>query len=179
MYFSDVTKGKEQEIVALFKDTFTASEGGAEGEIVSQLTADLLALEQKYDIRVFTAYDDLDIVGAVIFSRLHYGDTPRSVFLLSPMAVASQRQKQGIGQELIIHSLNQLKGLGADLVLTYGDPAFYSKTGFEPVDEKDISPPHNLSMPQGWIGQALNSKALLPLRERPQCAPPFNTPELW
>jgi predicted N-acetyltransferase YhbS len=52
------------------------------------------------DIYVFTAHDRGEIIAGAFFSRLVFANDPRSVFILSQMAVVTDRHGQGIGQTL-------------------------------------------------------------------------------
>ena len=64
-------------------------------------------------------------------------------------------------------ALATLDAEGIDAVLTYGDPAFYGRLGFRPLDPRETAPPFPLSMPQGWLGRLPGgeaSGALPPLR---------------
>jgi predicted N-acetyltransferase YhbS len=178
MEFSDRIAGHELAIAALFTRTFTASEGPDEGALVGNLVQTLLSDVPHDQLRAFTAWDGSQMVGAVIFTPLTYPD-PRRVMLLSPMAVAPERQGEGIGQRLITHALDQLRTEGTDIAVTYGDPAFYGKTGFEPVSEATLPAPQRLSQPMGWIAQSLTTAPLTPLKGPASCVSPFNTPDLW
>lgn len=91
MDFSNKTVGVEEQIIDLFAATFTASEGAEEGDLIGNLVSRLLSNTPHEDIYVFTSRDDGEIVGGAIFSRLIYADDPRSVFILSPMAVSNDR----------------------------------------------------------------------------------------
>jgi len=166
-------------LAPFFAAVFTASEGAEEGAAIGALVRGLLTTTPEAETRVFTARAGDDLVGAVLFTRLHYAHDPRRVWLLSPMAVATQSQGQGIGQRLIRQALDHLRAEGADVALTYGDPAFYGRVGFAPVSAADAPPPQPLSMPQGWIGQALDGAPLTPLKGRARCAPALDDPAFW
>lgn len=167
------------EIAALFTQSFTASEGAAEGALVGGLARDLLASTPAADLHCFTARDAGTLVAAVLFTRLHYAQDPRHVVLLSPMAVASDRQGQGLGQALLRHALDSLRAEGVDIAITYGDPAFYGKLGFRPLSTATAAAPHPLRQPEGWIGQSLRGDALPPLAGPVRCAPALDAAEFW
>lgn len=179
MHLTDGAGGREREIVDLFATTFTASEGAEEGALIGSLARDLLDRTPPGDIRVFTASENGALAGAVIFTRLRYAGDARTVVLLSPMAVTPRRQGRGIGQALIRHGLDALRAEGADVALTYGDPAFYGKVGFVPVTEATAPPPQPLSHPAGWIGQALAGGDLAPLTGPVTCAAALDDPAYW
>jgi putative acetyltransferase len=171
--------GHETAITTLFRDTFTASEGAEEGQVVSGLAQDLLAGTPAADIRVFRAEDAGRVIGAAIFTRLAYpGHAPRAM-LLSPMAVAPDCQRRGVGQALLRHALGALRADGVEVALTYGDPDYYRRAGFAPVTVAAVPPPRPLSAPHGWLGQALTGGAMPALSGVPVCAAALDREGLW
>lgn len=179
MEFETDVRGREREIVALFEDTFTASEGAEEGALIGAFVQRLLRETPAQEMRVFIGVEAGKMIGAAIFTRLTYPQDPRVVFLLSPMAVAPDRQGAGHGQALLAHALSALKAAGVDAAITYGDPAFYGKLGFRPLAETDAAAPLPLSQPTGWIGQSLTETPLASLKGPPHCVAALNDPALW
>ncbi|WP_297340602.1 N-acetyltransferase [Pseudophaeobacter sp.] len=179
MEFLNGTGGDEQRIVGLFEAVFTASEGAEEGGIIGRLVYNLLSDTPREDIQIFTSIENAELTGAAIFSRLTYADDPRQVFILSPMAVATDQQGKGGGQALLNHALTALRAGGVDVVITYGDPAFYGKVGFMALREADAASPLPLSFPEGWIGQSLNGAPLQPLQGNCTCVPALRDPGIW
>lgn len=179
MKFSANHIGHEQAICDLFTTTFTASEGPNEGAIIGQFVKDLMATTPPADLLTFAAHDGTMLVGCIFFSRLTYPQDDRTVFLMSPVAVRPDRQKQGIGQKLITFGLDVLRQKAVEYVITYGDPAYYSKTGFHQISTDFAQAPCNLTQPQGWLGQSLRGKSSTPLVGPSQCVPALNRPELW
>jgi predicted N-acetyltransferase YhbS len=179
MIFSDAISGREQEITDLFTATFTASEGVEEGALISGLVRDQMEGTAPDDIRVFTAWETGTLIGCAVFTRLTYAGDPRRVFLLSPMAVATDRQGEGIGHALLRHALAALREEGVDVAMTYGDPAFYGRVGFVPLSEATAPAPLALSHPEGWIGQSLTGAKLTPLPGPSTCVAALNDPRLW
>lgn len=169
----------DQEIEQLFTATFTASEGAAEGTLIGGLVRNLLADTSSEDIRVFCAENDRRIIGAAIFTRLTYPEDPHIVFLLSPMAVARDCQHQGIGQALLRHSLAALRAEGVQVAMTYGDPEFYGRVGFQAVTEDQARAPLPLSQPHGWIGQSLTEHEMPALQGPSFCVSALNRSDVW
>lgn len=166
------------ELPGLYLDVFTASEGEAEGRAVAALVVELLQSTPKCDLMGALALDGDVLAGCILFSRLSYDQDPRQVFLMSPVAVRTDRQKSGIGQKLIRYGLEELRQKGISFAVTYGDPAYYEKTGFQPITIAFAQPPLPLSMPHGWLGQSLNDEDA-PLAGPSRCVQAFNKPELW
>jgi GNAT superfamily N-acetyltransferase len=117
--------------------------------------------------------------GAILFSRLIYTGDTRSVFVLGPVAVATHRQNQGIGQRLISHGIAVLRQEGVELAVTYGDPSFYRRVGFKAISQDDVPAPFPLQHPEGWLGQSLNNAPMTPLKGPSRCVPAFNDPAFW
>ena len=172
-------KGLEQEIIDLFTATFTASEGAEEGVLIGDLVRNLLGVTAEDDLFVFTAQDDGRIVGGIIFSRLTYYQDDRTVFVLAPVAVAADRQGQGIGQKLLTHGLTTLHSAGVDVAVTYGDPNYYSKVGFTPINEFFAQAPFKLNHPEGWLGQSLTDEKMKPLKGPSACVSALDNSAFW
>ena len=179
MEFSTDYETHAERIVDLFGATFTASEGAEEGALIGDLVRRLIAQTPAEDLRVFTAWEDRALLGGILFSRLAYEGDPRTVFMMAPVAVATEHQGKGLGQQLISHGLDVLKQEGVDIAVTYGDPAFYGRVGFAPVSEVVLSAPHTLQQPEGWIAQSLTDAPLTPVNGPVRCVAAFNDPALW
>jgi len=178
MDFSADYNSRETGIITLFKATFAASEGANEGDLVGGLARDLLTTTPDDDLRVFLAEDGGALIGCIIFSRLRYEEDDRIVFLLSPVAVATAHQRKGVGQALLRHGLDALRAENVDVAITYGDPAYYGKVGFEAITEEIAKAPCPLSMPHGWLALSLTG-ALTPLAGAARCAAALDKPAYW
>ena len=99
--------------------------------------------------------------------------------MLAPVAVSTKHQGKGVGKKLIAYGLNELRRRNVKVVITYGDPMFYSKIGFQPLSESIIQAPMKLSMPEGWLGQSLTEEIIPTIHERPTCVEAFNNPAYW
>ncbi|WP_136443982.1 GNAT family N-acetyltransferase [Pacificoceanicola onchidii] len=179
MHITTDYKDKTGAILALFSDTFTASEGAEAGAVIGQLVQDMLAALPPEDMSVFSAVEDGAVLGCVLFTRMTYPEDGRTVFILSPAAVATGHQGRGLGQRLITGALEVLRQAGVEIVLTYGDIAFYGRVGFAPITEAQARPPQPLSYPEGWLGRALPDGAFAPLAGPSRCVPPLEDPAHW
>lgn len=166
-------------LIALYEETFAQSEGLEEGAVIGELVRKLLATTKPADLHAFVASDDESVTACTLYTRMFFDEDARTTFLLSPVAVRTDQQGKGIGQKLIQYGLDGLREQGVDVVLTYGDPAFYRKTGFLPIDESVVVPPMPLSLPHGWLGQALTDRPLRALRGPSRCVEAFDDPRLW
>lgn len=167
------------DIIRLFEASFSASEGAEEGAVIGHLVTNLLANADGQDLRVFSALQADRIVGSIMLSPLKFMETDRLVFLLSPVAVKTEVQGQGVGQRLLRHGLAALAASGVDIVVTYGDPKFYGRVGFVPVSEAIVPAPLPLSYPEGWLATSLTGQPLTPLSGPSRCVRALDNPDYW
>jgi putative acetyltransferase len=74
------------------------------------------------------------IIGHVAVSAVTVSDDSESWYGLGPISVHPDHQGQGIGSLLMKHALRDLEQLGAAGCVLLGDPAFYSRFGFEAIN---------------------------------------------
>ena len=174
----NLDKSNQKEVEALFTSVFTSAEGEKEGKLIGQLASQLASHIDDHRILCLGAFEKENLIGAIFFTRLNFNNAIQ-VFMLAPVAISTEHQGKGIGQALINHGLNQLKKRAVDVAVTYGDPSFYSKTGFEALSENVMQAPLKLSMPFGWLGQSLTAEPIPTIKERPDCVKEFNDPVYW
>lgn len=178
MIFKILDCVKKDEVTSLFLSVFTFSEGEGEGQLIGRLAMELAARIDNHDVICIGACEDEKLIATIFFTRLRFKE-PVEAYLLSPVAVSTSHQGKGVGQALIRHGLELLKERSVTIVMTYGDPAFYAKTGFKALSEDSIKAPFMLSMPHGWQAQHLAENAMPILKSRPACVPQFNDPAYW
>jgi putative acetyltransferase len=164
--------------IKLYKEVFTASESQSEGELASKLASDLLTTTPEKDFYGFLALDNEVIVGIIIFSRITL-ESGTNAFILSPVAVDNEYQGKHTGQSLIDFGIEYLKDEGVELLVTYGDPYYYIKVGFKPVNAQVIIPPYKLSMAEGWLAQPLTQKTIEEMAGKVVCVPALDKEEIW
>ena len=165
----------------MFTQSFTASEGPEEGNLIGSLVKQFLTITPQDQLRVFIATNkDNDIVGGVIFSKMRFEQPGvANTWLLSPAAVATGVQGTGVGQKLIAYAHSLLKQEGVQTLVTYGDIKFYSKVGYQPIKESIVPAPLPLSYPEGWIAQSLVGPTITPITGKSYCAQALNNPVYW
>jgi putative acetyltransferase len=79
--------------------------------------------------------DDGSVVGHILFTPVAIDGTEESVvgMGLAPMAVVPERQRQGLGSQLVRHGLDMLRDRGCPFVVVVGHPEYYPRFGFEPA----------------------------------------------
>lgn len=169
---------QSHEIIELFTKAFSASEGETEGQLIGSLVTDLIATTESQDLIGFVAISGSDIVGSIFFSRLVV-PSEKIAFILSPVAICTNLQGKGIGQQLINYGIRHLKSLSVDLAFTYGDPNFYTKVGFKPIGESIVKAPFNLTYPEGWLAQSLDGSLIQAMTGASYCVEALNDQKYW
>jgi len=178
MKFSLFSESKSQNVVDLFRSVFAASEGAAEGQVIADFVANLITTTKPKELIGCIAEENEIIVGCIFFSRFIV-PCGQVAFILSPVAVSTDAQGAGIGQKLIQYGLDHLKSLNVNMAFTYGDPGFYSKTGFEQINENIVKAPCLLSQPIGWLAQSLDGQEIQTMAGPTRCVEALNDPSLW
>lgn len=104
-----------------------AFESSAEADLVDALR------EQADPIVSLVAVDDDDVVGHIMFSPVTMPDRPELKLMgLAPMAVSTDKQRGGIGSQLVEAGLEECRKLNIDAVVVLGHPEYYPRFGFIP-----------------------------------------------
>jgi putative acetyltransferase len=89
------------------------------------------------------AYNDQP-AGHIAYSFLRLLDVPTiKACVLAPLAVVPSFRQQGIGAELVRHSLDRLRDDGYDLVVVLGEPHYYGRFGFDPKLAEKLKTPYD------------------------------------
>ncbi|MEO1042198.1 MAG: N-acetyltransferase [Pseudomonadota bacterium] len=90
------------------------------------------ALRRSGDLTLsLVAAEGAEIVGQITFSPVTIDGVQNAWFGLGPVSVDPDRQRTGIGSQLIRQGLTEMTSLGAHGIVLVGDPAYYSRFGFE------------------------------------------------
>ncbi len=157
-----------------YLDIFPESENRA----VADLAAGLLT-ESSYTFNL-VADSEGQIVGHVAFSPLT-ATTEKNWkgYILAPLAVKPECQKQGIGSKLVKTGIEQLKKKAIDMLFVYGDPKYYERFGFTSEAAQQFVPPYKLTYPTGWQAMMLNQYSVSESEARLSCVVPLCNPALW
>lgn len=110
-----------------------AFETTAEADLVDALR------EGAQPVVSLVAEHDGRIVGHIMFSPVTLvGEPELKIMGLAPMAVASARQRKGIGSALVGAGLEQCTALGFGAVVVLGHPTYYPRFGFIPSTRWNI-----------------------------------------
>jgi putative acetyltransferase len=110
--FSDATRDASEEL-AIVRGTWVAMDAGHLIELVA---------------------DDNDtVVAHALAAPGRIGSTPASVAGVAPVCVAPSHQRCGIGSALMESLVLAASARGWPLLVLLGEPAYYSRFGFEPA----------------------------------------------
>jgi putative acetyltransferase len=105
-----------------------AFESSAEARLV-----DRLRTEARPFLSLVAELDG-EVVGHILFTPVRLDDADvLNLMGLAPMAVAVDRQNQGIGSALVEAGLALCRDSGAGAVVVLGHPAYYPRFGFQPA----------------------------------------------
>ena len=98
----------------------------AESRLVRRLRA------EGYNVTSMVAADGASIIGHALFSRVSAsGPRHLETVALAPVAVLPNRQRIGIGSEMIRVGLDACRASAVDVALVLGDPGYYTRFGFD------------------------------------------------
>lgn len=151
-----------------------------ERQTVLKLALDLFADPTKpASISLVADLNDV-VVGHVAFSPVsNEAEGGFQGYILAPLAVRPDYQKQGIGSQLIRNGINRLSESGVSMLLVYGDPKYYGRFGFSTDFAENFVPPYELQYPFGWQGMALIDNDPPPSPIKINCVHALCDPTLW
>ena len=151
-----------------------------EREMVSKLAVNLLAEESTPQTISLVAETEGGVVGHVAFSPVAI-DNNKGIqgYILAPLGVKPDHQKCRVGSKLIESGMQQLSGMGVDILFVYGDPEYYSRFGFSVDVAEGYIPPYELQYPFGWQAIALNESDTEQSSIKIACVAPLCDPALW
>ena len=151
-----------------------------ENKVIMNLVQELSRETTSPSIKSLVAEVDNEVIGYVSFSPIFLkSDSNISGYILAPVAVSPEQQKQGVGSNLLKSGIEMLTKNGIGVSLVYGDPAYYGQFVFKEEIGRWFVPPYTLQYPFGWTGMMLNDT---PVPEHPiqfDCIDALSKPDLW
>ena len=85
--------------------------------------------------------EDDTVVGHILLTPVMVESAGRQVLGmgLAPVAVLPDRQRQGIGSQLVRRALNILRERGCPFIVVVGHPEYYPRFGFEPASTHGLA----------------------------------------
>lgn len=162
----------------MFYTSFGDSEGEPEGELIGRLALELALEIDNENIIGYGSFDGIKLVGAIFFTRLFFSESV-DVYMLAPVGVTTKSQNRGLGTSLINWGISELLQRPVDFLITYGDPAYYSRFGFHQISEELVKAPHSLSLPHGWLAKEVKGSKIPKLNSKPKSVKQFNNSKMW
>ena len=151
-----------------------------EREIVSKLAVNLLSENTTPKTISLVAETEGAVVGHIAFSPVTIGNNENfQGYILAPLGVKPDYQKQHIGSRLIESGMQQLLKMGVNILFVYGDPIYYSRFGFSTDIAAQYNPPYELQYPFGWQAIVLNECEIANPHGSLTCVTSLCDPELW
>lgn len=174
------TEADRAAILAVHERAF----GPEQGPEIAELVAALLADETAAPRLSLVAEADGRAVGHVLFTAVRIQEETGqevSARILAPLAVSTERQREGIGGSLIREGLRRLEASGVELVFVLGDPGYYARFGFRPAWGLGYEAPHPIppEHEDAWMVRALKAGVVGRVRGRLRCAEALDEPRHW
>ena len=83
------------------------------------------------------------LAAAIRFWPIRIGEHHAPALLLGPIAVHPTRQGEGLGEQLINHSIDLARKSGWERVILVGDEPYYQRFGFQKAPDLVFPPPTN------------------------------------
>ena len=151
-----------------------------ENKVIMNLVQELHQETISPSIKSLVAEVDNQLIGYVSYSPIFLKSVSSIAgYILAPLAVSPEHQKQGVGSNLINAGIDMLTKDGVGVLLVYGDPAYYGRFGFKEEIGHSFLPQYTLQYPFGWTGMMLNDT---PVPEQPiqfECVAALSKPDLW
>ena len=151
-----------------------------ENKVIMNLVQELHQETTSPSIKSLVAEVDNQVIGYVSYSPIFLkSDTNITGYILAPLAVSPEHQKQGVGSNLINAGIDMLTEDSVGVLLVYGDPAYYGRFGFKEEIGQTFVPPYSLDYPFGWTGMMLSDT---PVPEQPikfECVSALSKSSLW
>ena len=137
-----------QSSLALVEQVFTEYDSPEEGRTVRALVEEIRSKEYYLPELELLMLEDGEVIGYVMFSRFHIeGKYDDRLVLLSPAAVKTSCQRQGISRALIEHGLRKAAEMGFTAAMVEGNPANYRARGFVTSKTRGIVAGPNIHLP--------------------------------
>ena len=153
------------------------------GETEAELVRALLNDPTAQPSLSLLAYKETRAIGHILFTAVHLADdtgkTP--AYILAPLAVVPDMQKQGVGGKLVKRGLELLSESKTGLVFVLGHPEYYPRFGFQPAGRLGFEAPYPIPEKHAgaWMVRELCPGIIRSVQGRIVCARAMDKPEYW
>lgn len=175
----NIRNAQEADLNSILKIIETAF-SDEENKVIMNLVHELSRENTSPSIKSLVAEVGNQVIGYVSYSPIYLkSDSSISGYILAPLAVSPEHQKQGVGSNLIKSGIDILTKDGAGVLLVYGDPNYYGRFGFNEEIGRIFIPPYSLDYPFGWTGMMLSGTAIPEQTIQFECVSSLSNPDLW
>ena len=176
MHIRTATSLDRNDILKTYLCTFPEGEK----DTISKIANDLLFENTTPQTISLVAENDNAVVGHVAFSPVKIdNDDSIQGYILAPLAVMPEHQKQKIGTSLVKKGIQTLSKMNVNILFVYGDPKYYGKFGFSAGAAEKFIPEYKLQYPTGWQAIILNEFSTKHSYNNLVCVASLSDPELW
>lgn len=138
------------DIYSLVKTAFETAQHPADGDEQDWILK-LRAGTGYIPALALVAESDGKLIGHIMLTKTYIktGSGQIEALLLSPIAVLAGYRRNGVGGALITESLSKAKAAGYKAVFLCGDPDYYSRFGFFPVNNYSIT--YDMEIPGEFV----------------------------
>ena len=153
-----IRRERPEDIAAIHEVHELAFGRRAEADLV-----DALRTSGKATLSLVALEDDR-IVGHILFSPVTIDAADRTfpAVGLAPMAVLPERQRRGIGSQLVKAGLIECRNAGYECVVVLGHPTYYPRFGFVPASryglKSEYEVPDEAFMVWAWHDEVLRDR---------------------
>lgn len=107
----------------------------------------------------FVAECDGRLVGSIMYTRARLvaeDGEEKGIVCFGPLSVLPSHQRRGIGSALVRHTADLARGMGAGMIVIFGDPHNYCRLGFRSCRDFGISD-GNGECPHGMLALELEA----------------------
>jgi putative acetyltransferase len=138
----------ERELAALIDAAFGDTE-------TSEFAARIRASAGYVPELTFVADDAGELIGFTMLSYVDAGE--RDLLILTPMAVRPDRQRRGVGKEVVRAAIAAADARGEPVVLVEGVPSYYPQFGFRSAGELGFARPDARIPEAAWLALPLTA----------------------
>jgi putative acetyltransferase len=138
----------EHELAALIDAAFGDTE-------TSAFTARIRASPGYVPELTFVADDGGELVGFTMLSHVTAGED--NVLILTPMAVRPDRQRTGVGKQVVQAAIAAAEARGEPVLLVEGVPSYYPQFGFRSASKLGFGRPDPRIPEAAWLALPLTA----------------------
>lgn len=178
----DIRKTSQDDEPAI-RQVHEAAFGPEEGPVIADLVAALLHDPTAAPFVSLLACEASEAIGHVLFThvRIDGADQSPAASILAPLAVVPERQRDGVGAQLVREGLDVLAAAGCELVFVLGHPEYYPRFGFQPAGRLGLDAPYPIAERNAgaWMVLALREGVIGRVSGTVKCAAALDREAFW